>query len=101
MVVERRVEQDRDAGQLLEFGEQSVIAWVLILANSLWARRAVSRVHHGSEVLGSFRADVERVDHKRRWLAIDEVRVSALLEHRWRERTPLLAVFDESVGTVA
>lgn len=101
MIVERRIQNDRSASYICELGDQPVISQILTFADGLGASRIVGRMQDCLDVSTLFRLDIERRDHERCWLSLDQVLVYGFLQYRGGKRPPFLPVFDEPVYSIA
>src|SRR3954469_12000484 len=99
VLVERRVEQDRNAGESVELRDQAVIARVDVLLDGLHASRVVD-VIHGGDQLALVGPRLVDEDHERRGVVLLVPRGGLLGEDARRERAERLAVLDARVEDV-
>ncbi len=96
--VERCVQDRAAARALAELGNQAMVVRVPVARDDLRSRRAIVRVNRRCQLVNAF-GGVEREDHVGSCdlLRVDDVVISALFEHRRRERHPEVAILDHVV----
>src|SRR5262249_19685772 len=99
IVIERRVQDDGNAGQISKFANQPPIAGVGGTADGLQPAGAVNVRGRGDRI-ALFRTDGISKGHEWRWLAALEILSNRFFQNGRRERTEHFAVLDARVESL-